>query len=430
MIKWGKFSNKANDFIKNSNTWLNILHGSVRSSKTVNCTVRWIFYALNDAPDGTLAMIGKTRTTLQRNVLDDLIDTVGKRNFRWLNKPDGLFSLFGRKVYAIGANDERSEEKIRGATFAGAYCDEVSLYPKSFWDMLLTRLSVPDAKCFANTNPDSPYHWFYKNVIQNDKLANKKIWHFTMDDNANLSEDYKAKIKTAFSGLFYKRFIDGLWIIAEGAIYDMFDDKKHVLKNVKAFPAEYDAQCVSVDYGTTNPTAFLRIGRKDEKYYVDSEYYYSSAENSRQKTDGEYADDLVYFLNGDQIPVIVDPSAASFIVELERRGVDVRHANNSVLDGIRTVSTLLSKDCLYINGGIGGCHNLIKEMQSYSWDAKAQKAGIDAPLKVNDHAVDSLRYGVMFLSSNNSDGEITNVTHTPKLDHYGESIRIEQVSGW
>lgn len=429
MISWGLFSDKAKDFLKTSNAWLNILHGSVRSSKTVNCTVRWIFYALNDAPAGTLAMVGKTRVSLQRNVIDDLMDTAGK-HFRWLNKPDGLFSLFGRKIYAIGANDERAEEKIRGATFAGAYCDEVSLYPKSFWDMLLTRLSVPGAKCFANTNPDSPYHWFYKGVILNEKLTNKKIWHFSMDDNPNLSADYKAKIKTAFSGLFYKRFIEGLWVVAEGAIYDMFDDKRHIIKDYKMFPAEYDAECIGVDYGTTNPTAFVHLGKHNEKYYVEREYYFSSVESGRQKTDGEYADDLVEFLNNRPIPVIVDPAAASFIVELERRGVDVRKANNAVLDGIRTVGTLLSTDRLFVNGMPGGCHNLITEMQSYTWDSKAQKAGVDAPLKVNDHLNDSLRYGIMFLFNNNSNESISNIVHAPKLDHYGESIRIEQVSGW
>jgi len=427
MISWGKFSKKAGDFIKNSNAWLNILHGSVRSSKTVNCTVRWIFYVLNDAPAGTLAMIGKTRTSLQRNVLDDLADTVGGRCFRWINKPDGLFSLFGRKVYAIGANDERAEEKIRGATFAGAYCDEVSLYPKSFWDMLLTRLSAPGAKCFVNTNPDSPYHWFNKNVIENTELKDKKVWHFTMGDNPNLSAEYIAKIKTAFSGLFYKRFVEGLWVIAEGAIYDMFDEKRHIVKDYKLFPEVYDAQYIGVDYGTTNPTAFVKLGQKGDKYYIDSEYYYSSAESGRQKTDGEYADDLVEFLSGDQLPVIVDPSAASFIVELQRRGVDVRHADNSVLDGIRTVGNLLAADRLLISKY---CYNAIKEMQSYSWDPKAQKNGEDKPLKTNDHCADAIRYVVVYAFNNEATGEFKNVEPETKLDHNDQNVEIETFGDW
>jgi len=162
----GKFSEKALDFLANSDARLNILHGSVRSTKTVNCTIRWISYCL-DGPPGDLIMVGKTVATLQRNVLNDLFDIVGPKNYKWVNRQQGEIRLLGRRVHLVGANSEDPEGKIRGATLAGAYCDETSLYPESFWDMLMTRLSVPGAMCFANCNPGDPDHWFYKDVICN-----------------------------------------------------------------------------------------------------------------------------------------------------------------------------------------------------------------------------------------------------------------------
>lgn len=182
MINWSPFSPKAIDFIENSTARLNILHGSVRSSKTINCTVRWLDYLATGA-QGDLVMLGKTTATLQRNVLNDIFDIVGPKNYKWLNRQQGELRLFNRRVYCLGANNEDAESKIRGATFAGAYCDEVSLYPQSVFNQLMARMSVKGASCFCNTNPDSPYHWFYTEYIKNDNIVDKKVWKFTMEDN-------------------------------------------------------------------------------------------------------------------------------------------------------------------------------------------------------------------------------------------------------
>lgn len=219
----GKFSQKALDFIQNSDARLNILHGSVRSSKTVNCTVRWLTFCL-DGPPGDFIMVGKTVGTLQRNVLNDIIDIVGPKQFHWENKQQGVARLLGRRVYIVGAASEESESKIRGATFAGALCDEISLYPRSFVDMLLTRLSIKGACCFCNCNPGDPAHWFYKDFICNEEITNKKVWHFTLDDNPNLDEEYKLSLIEQFKSnpVFYERFILGKWVVAEGAIYNKF----------------------------------------------------------------------------------------------------------------------------------------------------------------------------------------------------------------
>ena len=172
---------------------LNIADGSVRSGKTIACTVRWIDYVLT-GPQGDLAMLGKSMGSLKRNVLNDLFDIVGAKHIKWIDRQQGEFQMFGRRVYAIGAANEEAESKIRGATFAGAYCDEANLYPESVWMQLMARLSIPGAKCFANCNPDSPYHWFYQKVLTSQNISSMQRWSFRMDDNLSLSEEYKKQL--------------------------------------------------------------------------------------------------------------------------------------------------------------------------------------------------------------------------------------------
>ena len=200
MIEWRPFSNKALDFIRNSDARLNIAHGAVRSSKTISCTVRWLSY-LVDGPDGDLAMLGRTTATLQRNVLNDMFDIVGPKNYKWVNRQQGELNILGRRVYCFGANNEDAESKIRGATFAGALCDEVNLYPQSVFNQLMARLSVEGAKCFCNCNPDSPYHWLYTDYITNDDIKDRKCWKFLMEDNLSLSKSYIESLKQMYRGV-------------------------------------------------------------------------------------------------------------------------------------------------------------------------------------------------------------------------------------
>ena len=201
MIDSASFSEKALDFLTNSTARLNILHGSVRSSKTINCTVRWLDYLVN-GPKGDLAMLGKTTATLQRNVLNDLFDIVGPKNYKWVNRQQGELRVFGRRIYCFGANNEDAESKIRGATFAGVLCDEVNLYPQSVFNQLMARMSVAGAQCFCNCNPDSPYHWFYTEYIQNDEIKDKKVWKFLMEDNLSLDPAYVQSLKQMYTGVW------------------------------------------------------------------------------------------------------------------------------------------------------------------------------------------------------------------------------------
>lgn len=403
MINWAPFSDKALDFLDNATARLNILHGSVRSSKTINCSVAWLDYLVS-GPSGDLAMLGKTTATLQRNVLNDLFDIVGPKNYKWVNRQQGELRVFDRRIYCFGANNEDAESKIRGATFAGALCDEVNLYPQSVFNQLMARMSVKGAKCFCNCNPDSPYHWFYTDYITNDDIKDKKIWHFLMEDNLSLDPGYIESLKQMYTGVWYDRMIRGLWVAAEGRIYDMFDPKVHMI-DTKAFIASLGCHPLAIrwyvgcDYGTSTVMSWGLYAKLPAGTILKvREYYYDAVKTKAQKTDYEFATEFVEWLQGTKpYAVFVDPSAASWKTELMRRGYMVLNANNDVINGIRRVATMLNTHRYYIDKS---CVNTEKEYVSYVWDSTAQRAGRDKPVKEHDHTCDTDRY-VLYTESLN-----------------------------
>jgi len=368
---------------------LNIWEGSVSSSKTVTTFFSWVDFVIN-GPPGELIMVGKTERTLKRNIIDPLVLMYGARNINTAGSGKGEIHIFGRRVYLVGANDERAEQKIRGASFVGAYCDEITLYPESFWVMLLSRLRSPGARLYGTTNPDGPYHWLKVNYLDKG-LPHLKKWHFTLDDNPYLDPAYVTALKQEYTGLWYRRFILGEWCLAEGAVYDMWDEKAHVIDKPPAGLA--DSYMIGIDYGTNNPCAFLKIGVRGDSVTVENEYYYSSTEKGKQLTDQQYSAKLKEFVGNFQPrSIIIDPSAASFKVQLRNDGFhNLRDADNSVIDGIRLVSSMLQAGKLKV---CKCCPNLIKEFSSYVWDAKKQEKGLDEPVKKFDHALDALRYAL------------------------------------
>lgn len=396
-MQWLPFGTKSTQFLQRScydDAWITILEGSVRSSKTVTMIPKWLSYCL-EGPQGLLAITGVSKDTIYDNVLRDLFETVGKQGYSY-NRQSGDLTLLGRPIKVIGAKDEGSEKYLRGKTLAGAYVDEGSLMPESFFKQLLNRLSVANAKCYITTNPDSPYHYLHKDYIQSETMRNNgmvDVIHYELDDNPNLDEGYKNNIRNAYAGLFYKRFILGLWVAAEGVIYDSFDP---IENSYEKLPFHLDDNTVrkdrfiAIDYGTTNPCVFLDIIDTPTNIYVHDEYYWDSKERQRQKTDAEYADDLERFCKDKRINrVILDPSAASFRAELKKRGFNIKDANNEVLDGIRMTSALFGRRIIKVHAR---CKNLLRELVSYAWDEKAKLRGEEKPLKTNDHACDALRY--------------------------------------
>jgi PBSX family phage terminase large subunit len=270
------------------------------------------------------------------------------------------------------------------------FFDEAALMPQSFVNQATARCSVDGAKLWFNCNPAGPYHWFKLEWL--DKLNEKHALHlhFTMDDNPSLSERVKERYRRMYSGVFFKRYILGLWVMAEGLVYDMFDQSEHV---VPTEDRPYTQYYISIDYGTQNPTTFGLWGLYKGVWYKVKEYHYDGRARGRQKTDEEYCDDLEAFAGKLSIRgVIVDPSAASFIAAIKKRGkFRVIKADNDVIDGIRDVASALVEGLIKYNDC---CKETLREFSSYVWDEKAGQRGEDKPKKENDHQMDGDRYFV------------------------------------
>lgn len=407
---WKPFSAKqiaVIESVHNRPARLNILDGAVRSGKTISSLVTWATYVTQVAPPSVpLLMTGRTERTLYRNCIEPMITMFGEANCKY-RQAQGELIFYGRLIYLAGANDERAENKIRGMTVGGAYCDEITLHPRSFFQMLLTRMSVEGARLYGTTNPDGPNHWLKAEYLDRANELDLVRWIFRLEDNLALPKSYVDNLKREFSGLFYKRFIEGAWVMAEGAIYDMLNPQRHYTQHM---PTKIIDAYVALDYGTTNPlhAVYLIVALDDSdprrpipRLYVADELVYDSKRAGRQKTDAEYSVMLREWLS--RLPVsptrvIVDPSAASFIVQLHKDGIrGVSKANNEVLDGIRSTSTLISNDRLIF---VEPNTRLTRDdMLGYVWDSKAGEKGEDKPIKLKDHGADALRYGVMGTST-------------------------------
>lgn len=382
-----------------------MLEGSVRSGKTWISLVLWAFWVATMPKDGNYLMVAKTLTSLRRNCLDLLGELVGTKNWQYsLSRKEGR--LFGRLVYLEGVNDVRAESKIRGMTLQGAYCDELTLFTEDFFAMLLSRLSMHQAKVIATTNPDSPGHWLKTKYMDRSARLDMLIDTFLIEDNTFLDAEYVTQLKAEYTGIFYDRFILGKWTMAEGRIYDMFNPESDAVKDEDR---NYTEWYISMDYGTQNPTAMLLCGKYEGTWYAVREYYYSGRDSRRQKTDEEYYVDLEAFAAGIPIKaVIIDPAAASMIACIRKHGkYRVIPAQNEVLDGIRNTGVALQTGSVQI---CRACQQTLREMSGYVWDPKAAQRGEDKPLKIDDHAMDALRYFVQtILARKNDAGQVVNV---------------------
>ena len=371
-----------------------IADGSIRSGKTVSMSLSFIMWAMENFKEQNFAMCGKTIGSFRRNVLSVLKLMLLSRGYRVKEHRADNYLTISRKgivnyFYIFGGKDERSQDLIQGITLAGVLFDEVALMPESFVNQATGRCSVEGSKFWFNCNPDGPYHWFKTEWIDRIEEKNLLYLHFTMDDNLSLTDKIKQRYASLYSGVFFQRYILGLWVVAEGIIYDMFSEAKHVINSL--IRNENEKCYVSCDYGTQNAMVYL-LWEKDINgtWCATEEYYYSGRDESEQKTDNEYADDLEAFIAGRKIEaVIIDPSAASFIAEVKKRGFKVQKANNDVINGIRFVAMLLNLEKIKFHSK---CKNTIKEFGSYIWDKKACERGEDKPIKQHDHAMDSVRY--------------------------------------
>ena len=374
---------------------INAWEGSVRSGKTVASLLCWLCYVADAPTGGELVMVGRTRDSINRNVFAPLTnpELFGPlaSQVTYTNGA-ATATILGRTVHVLGANDAQAEPKVRGLTCAGAYVDEATTLPQTFFDQLTARCSVPGSKIFLTTNPDNPLHWLRQKYLLRPEESRLRSWHFTLDDNHTLDPEYVAQLKAMHTGVFYRRNILGHWVQAEGAIYDMWDEDRHVVDEV---PAGTRWLSLGVDHGTINPFSAVLLGLgPDGVLYAASEWRHDSKQAHRQMTDAEYSAAVRGWLAGLGVRpewTVVDPSAASFIEQLHRDGINPAGAENSVLDGIRTVASLLSAGRLRVHRS---CAGVLAEMPSYCWDDAAAEKGEDKPLKVADHSLDALRYAI------------------------------------
>lgn len=383
--------------VRDSTGPVNIWTGAVRSGKTIGSLIRWLIYLVNAPTTGELVMIGRTRDSLTRNVIatlqrPDLFgDVAGHVRY---TPGASMANILGRPVHVIGANDAQAEAKIRGLTCAGAYVDEITVLPESFWRQLLYRMWGA-GKIFGTTNPDNPAHWLKTGFLDRlDELVGWRHFRFVLDDNPTLSEERKAEIRRANVGVFYRRFVLGEWIAAEGAIYGLWDPDRHVVAYGE-LPAMQRLIACGIDYGTNNPTAAILLGLgADARLHLVDEW---RTEKDHRLTDQQLSAAFRAWLEvaTKDLPrlewPVLDPSAASFRQQLFQDGLTTQHANNDVLYGIRTVASLIGADQLRASDR---CRGFLSEVTGYAWDDKAAAKGEDKPLKQADHSLDAARYAI------------------------------------
>lgn len=369
-----------------------ICDGAVRSGKTFCMGVAFLLWAMTCFHGRQFALCGKTIGALRRNLLYDALPEVERVGVRCEERrSENSFTLRwgGRsnRFLLFGGQDEGSAALIQGVTLAGLLLDEAALMPRSFVEQACARCSVPGSKLWFNCNPEGPEHWFYREWILKAEERRALYLHFTMEDNPGLDEAVRERYQRLYSGIFYRRFVLGEWVTAEGRVYDFFDRRRDA---APVPPGRMEAWRVSVDYGTVNPTSMGLWGRRNGVWYRVKEFYYDSRREGRQKTDAEYVRDLRTLCGGKRVErVIVDPSAASFLAALRQAGFPVKAADNRVLDGIRVTAGMLRERRIVL---CEPCADCLREMSLYRWES-----GKEAPRKENDHAMDEMRYFAMDL---------------------------------
>ena len=378
-----------------------ICDGAVRSGKTFCMGLSFFLWAQHDFNGRQFALCGKTVGALRRNLLTELVPCLRRigmevRENRSANTLTVVYAGHRNQFLLFGGKDASSAALIQGSTLAGLLLDETALMPRAFVEQAVARCSVRGSRLWFNCNPEGPEHWFYKEWIEKAESRGALRLHFTMEDNPGLPPEIRQRYERLYTGVFYRRFVLGEWAAAQGLVYDFFDPDKDA---AEVPDGPFSAWRVSVDYGTVNPLSMGLWGEKNGVWYRVDEVYYDSRREGRQKTDAEYAEMLEQLVAGRDIQrVIVDPSAASFIETLRRKGWQVMKADNDVADGIRVTADLLRQRRIVL---CRPCRDCLREMALYCWD---ERSGRDAPRKEHDHAMDEMRYFAMDLSGERSGG--------------------------
>ena len=387
-------SRKQMRFLSDDLPRMTIVEGCISSGKTWVCNHKAVEHIItNYKGAGLIFFIGRTLTTLERNVLEPLALTY-KRKFSY-STAQKRASLCDIRIDLEGCNDLSAESKIRGSTAEFIYGDELTLWNLPFLNRCMGSLRTPDACFLGTTNPDNPYNFIKTNYLDRQEELGLRRVRFEMDDNPTLTEAYKEQVSREYTGVFHDRFIKGLWVRAEGIIYPMFQPDRHVTDDLPRIHSIGFA----VDVGHSNATVFLAIGEgEDGRAYVLEEYYHSGHESRVTLSPAAYAREFIRFRDdmfsrfpyAEQDLTYIDPSALGFKAQLVEAGETyTRAAYNDVVPGIQTVASVIDNDLLRVSPR---CDSLIREFAAYVWDEKAAARGEDKPVKEDDHALDALRY--------------------------------------
>lgn len=356
----------------------------------------FLLWSLTSFRGQDFILAGVTSGALARNVVGPLLSMLETLGIpcEW-KRGEARIIVGGNSYYLFGADKDNAQDKLQGMTAAGAYADEAALFPRSFIDQMIGRCSVEGSRIFLNCNPNGAWHYIKTDFIDRAEEIGLYRLHFTMDDNLTLSPAIRESYARSFSGVFYRQYILGEWVSAEGSVYPMWDDRENTFvaeeRGGEELPFGDMRRFCAVDYGTVNPCVFLDVRDDGRTFWIMKEYYWDSAARRRQKTDAEYADDLAAFLGGDRnVQIIVDPSAASFKAELRKRGFRLLDAKNSVREGLATTAVLIGNR--RVRADRNRCPALLREVHSYIWDDKARCKGEERPVKEHDHAMDAMRY--------------------------------------
>jgi len=368
-----------------------IADGAIRSGKTISMICSFLVWSQKTFRNKNFIIAGQSINSLEKNVINPLMEILLSLNLKYVYNRSKNYLIIGTNIYYMyGASNELSYKALQGLTAAGALADEVALFPQSFTEQMTSRCSVEGSRIFFNCNPAGPYHYFKTEYI--DKAEEKNIYHlhFVMDDNLTLAKRTRERYEKQYSGVFYKRYILGLWVVAEGIIFDMFSEDKHCVDTRDLKLSKYYVSC---DYGVYNAFTLGLFGYelKKNKWYMTDEYYYSGKDELKQKDNEEYYNILEKFIgNRNIIGIIIDPSASSFIATIKKRSkYNIIKAKNDVHEGIENTCSALNENIINFDYK---CKNMIREFYSYSWDEKAILRGEEKPIKQNDHMCDLLRY--------------------------------------
>ncbi|HAL63869.1 MAG TPA: PBSX family phage terminase large subunit [Clostridiales bacterium] len=376
-----RLTDKQKEFWKEAHHRWNIKEGATRSGKTYLDYFLIPRRILACRGEGLIVLLGNTKGTLSRNILEPMQAIWGDRLVGSIGS-DNTVMLFGKKCHALGADKITQVSKLQGAGIEYCYGDEITTWNEDVFSMLKSRLDKPNSVFDGTCNPESPNHWFLK-FLESDADIFRQ--HYTIYDNPMLSETFVKNLEREYRGtVYFERFILGKWAIAEGLIYPMFSQERHITTDIPNTGEYY----ISIDYGTLNPCSMGLWCVKGGTAFRIREFYHDGRKSGRQMTDEEYYKELKKLAGNLSISyIVIDPSAASFIETIRRHGrFLVKKAKNDVIDGIRFTAGLLSDEKIKIHPD---CRAILAEFTAYRWDEQSEN---DRPIKQNDHAMDDLRY--------------------------------------